>query len=410
MMKTIVAVLLCTGTALGAETSVSAKSEWYGASYLHKGAPRYIGEARLLPKLTFAERAFLFVVEGDLRLDDQGYAQGHVFDDPLERDATRQVAGVREMYFELSSAWARLRVGKQLQALNWSMTDTVSPSDNIAPSDLQDIPRWERKGVYALSLRVGNDTYLEGVLIPFFTPTKLPVPGSRWSRELPVGLEYGSQELPETDASQFAFRAGTNRGGWDLALSYYHGYGYSPSFFLQPLSFTTAAVIPTYLRNDVVALSAAGEVVNLNWRFEAGYFRQEVADDFVQLVLGADREWNGVLRESDTLYLLLQYSNEIVVEDGVPPLFRIYDFRRVLSNALITKMRWVPTEGSKWSLNFEGSYNFSDGDHYGQPSIGWKWDSVELTAGLDFVGGSGDTFFGGYGHGDRVFLRSIWYF
>jgi hypothetical protein len=127
----------------------------------------------------------LLYVEGDIRQDTAGLAHGYI-NDFTEHTGERWAVNVREGYGELNEKWLRVRTGKQIY--DWSVTNTISPSDNISPRDWTDIIRSERIGVPSLDVRLGYDSYVQFVYIPLFSPSKLPVAGSRWERCLLPGL------------------------------------------------------------------------------------------------------------------------------------------------------------------------------------------------------------------------------
>ncbi|MFA5029918.1 MAG: hypothetical protein WC518_04285 [Patescibacteria group bacterium] len=398
---TILLLISLSLVAQGLEWKTGGQLELRGDGYFsHKSseAEDAFAEMRLKPKVTAVfSKHFLIHAEGDLRLDSAGFAQG-VFDDSTGH---RPIVGARELYAETSWKWLRLRLGKQV--FDWSVTDTVSPNDNICPRDLTDVIDWERMGVPAVDIRLGYDKYLELVYVPWFTPSRLPA-SERWGQALPNNLELGE---PENGHGQLALRAGCTIKGWDLGASFYDGLSYTPSFELK----LPKQIIPTYREEQVIAISLATEISSgYNLRAEAGYFRQKNADDFLQCVVGVDHEWNKPFRKTDSLSVLLQYAFEVETRKETPDLFRAKDFRRGLDGALLYRIKYTPNDTGRWSVELSGSLNLEHGDAYFEPSLTWRKDDFEVKAGLGVPLGEKDTFMGQYRENPRCFAETAWKF
>jgi hypothetical protein len=387
----------------------SGRIEMFGAGYLYnkEGSKKEYGEIRFLPEVMVTFGRFSAYCMGDFQQDTDEYANGCV-DDIIEEEQ-RWAGNIKEVYIEyisyISDDLCWLRFGKII--FDWAATDTVSPSDNINPRDWKDVIRREKVGLPAVSVRYGRDTFIEAVYLPFFSPSKLPE--GRWKRDLPLGLVGGEQEILSRGHPQFAVLVGTIAWDCDLGASFYKGYSYSPSFKLEPISVSAAELIPVYCSEEVYALSAAKSIAGFDFRAEAGYFRQENEDDFIQCVLGADREWNEVFGLTDTLYVLVQYVDEEETQHDAPVPFKTIDFRRVFNNAAMGRIKYSP-DGDKWSFKLEGSYNFSEKDYYIQPSVGWEKANFEIEGGIDVLGGPKDSFFGGYNRNDRTYIKIVWHF
>ncbi|TAN42312.1 MAG: hypothetical protein EPN22_12830 [Nitrospirae bacterium] len=410
-MKILIAaisILLFISNAFAAnDIKLGGSLDTYGAGYFQRSGGLY-GEARFKPKLTstMSENSLLYL-EGDLRLDTADYSQG-VINGLTDRKKERSVVGIKEAYAELDQKWLRLRAGKQI--FDWSVTDTVSPADNLNPRDWTDVIRWERMGVPSASLRLGYDNYLEFVYVPLFTPSRLPSAGSRWERDMPQGLKYVEQEVVSRNHGQFGARGIVIWNGFDLGASYFHGYGYSPSVKIASVSAIETVLTPVYYREDVYTASVAKGISGFNIRAEAGYFRQDKRDDFVQHVTGVDKEWNNVFDGTGSLYMLIQYANEIKVQKDNPTKFDIIDFRRGLNNAILGKIKYNFDDKESWALKLEGSYNLGAHDNYIEPALVWKKGNVTAETGVGIISGQPDTFWGGYSRNDRVFTKVAWKF
>ncbi|MCF6147672.1 MAG: hypothetical protein E3K37_03335 [Candidatus Kuenenia sp.] len=365
-------------------------------------------EIRLLPTLTwFCADKYLFYLEGDIRQDTAGFAHGYI-NDFTENTGERLTVTLREGYWELNEKWLRIRAGKQVY--DWSVTDAISPSDNISPRDWTDIIRSERIGVPSLDVRLGYDSYIQIVYIPLFSPSKLPVAGSRWERSLPPGLVNEEQERVSSDSGQFAVRAGHTWNGFDLGVSFFKGYGYSPSFKLEAVSTTETGLVPVYRSEEVFAASLAKEISGYTLRSEIGYFNQDKDDDFVQGVVGIDREWVDIFQYTDSLYILLQYANEVKTQGDNPVGFETIDFRRIFNNAIFGKVAYSFDDSNTRQVKLTGVYNISDRDSYIEPAVNWNKFNFNIEAGVNVMSGHRDTFFGGYSQNDRFFVTMTYQF
>lgn len=405
----LLASLVFASWAQAFEVKMSGQVEAYGSFFLQsdKGKESNFLEMRYLQKFTFiANENWLFHLETDLRADNRNFSHGAV-NSITERDS-RWMLGYREAYTEYQKDKFRVRVGKQI--INWSVTDTISPSDNVSPRDYMEIVRWERIGVPAVNIRYGGDTFVEGIYIPFFTPSKLPKIGSRWDRDLPTGLSASEQDVLGKDHGQFAFRVGTNFKGFDLTANYFHGYSYSPAIRLENGLNGMTELVPNYLPLEAYSISAAKSWKGFTFRGEIGYFQQSGDDDFIQYVIGADREFTNLIGKTDSFYLLLQYANEIKTRSKNELPFETVDFRRVFNNAIMVKAKYAPSDSSRWEYKLEGTYNLTDQDIYIQPAATWKYKSFQVEGGLNMFFGPSSSFFGGYKRNDYLFLKTTYNF
>lgn len=380
------------------QLSFSETIETFGAVYSGKraGANNTAAELRFRPKITLTTADSLIInLETDFRLDS------YIQPGPPERFVTennhRSLANIREGYIEYGQD-LKFRIGKQL--FNWCTTDTICPNDNLAPKDWNDILRPERISLIALDAKYGTDNFLEVVLTPWLVPTKLPENKTRWSNELPTSLIMSDDYLGKHNQFQLGVRGNLNIESLDLGATYFHGYSNSPRLIIQATSPTELQLIPEYYLEDVFGLSLSKNVGNYGFRLEAGYFSQQGADNFLQYVIGLDREWTNVFNETDNFYCLLQYGNEAILDHNSA---KQLDMRRVLNNALLSRLRYTFSDSSRWSFTLENSFNLGQHDSYLEPSLVYKGSDYEIKAGLDLLFGTKDTFFGSYRDNNRLF-------
>lgn len=382
--------------------------ELFGTAYFKdkQGADSRYGEIRLLPKVTATPNDnILLHLQGDIRLDSAGQARGFA-DQPVDRSGKKRVFDIREGYTEFSDQLYRIRIGKQI--FDWSVTDTVSVADNLNPRDWNDLIRWERVGVPSLDARIGTDSFIQAVYVPWFVPSRIPGVGDRWSRPVESGVTVLEQELPASGSGQLAVRGGTIVDGFDLGASAYSGYNFSPAGKLAPTSTTSASLTPNYRRMEVYGVSVARELHGYNLRFESGYLNPHGGGRVIQYIGGIDREWGNVARQSDTLYLLLQYADETVLTGGAAHL--LPDFRRVFVKSIMGKMKYSLDDSKEWSIKLDGVLGTLRGDSYFEPSVVWRRSDVSIEAGFGFLDGAGNSFWGGYNGNNRLFLKGTYSF
>ncbi|MFA4872180.1 MAG: hypothetical protein WC610_03965 [Patescibacteria group bacterium] len=388
------------------KVKLAGKYEMFVGGYWHKqrGKENSYGEIRFRPKATinFTDNLLLYL-EGDFRQDSRGFAHGYI-NNKTESDY-RWAVGIREGYLEYIRNRFRLRVGKQI--FDWSVTDLVSPSDNLNPRDWTHLVEWEKIGVPAIDVRMGYDHFLEFVYVPYFTPSKLPQ--GRW--------EQLAMENYEVDGGgQYAIRAGTTFKGFDLTASFFDGFSYNPAVKTDAakVGFDSAGMPimpmphfhPLYYRERVWAATLTKEIYQgYTMRTEVGYFDQEIGNNFFQYVVGVDREWNNVFRPTDNLYLLFQYAGDTSSKSE-----RVGDIRRSLSNGVMLKAKYAFDDSERWALGLEAVYNLENSSSYVKPSVAYKKNNMTIEAGVAIMSGAKETFFGGYGRNDYGYLKVSWEF
>ncbi len=382
--------------------------EAYSSASIHKkkNTENFYGEIHARPFVSYKPTEnWLLYVKLDSWADTAGYTKGSF--DFARRSGYRSYINIREAFAEYSSEWFKVKVGQQI--FNWSVTDTISPSDNICPRNWTRIFDWERDSVPAINLRVGKEIFGQAI-VSLFTPSKLPAPGGRWGRELPPGVQVTDQDIPSRQRIQFAGRVGGNVKGIDLTGSVYYGYSVSPFYRIEPISLKSAQIIPGYNLETVYAHSAAKSYKGFNFRAEAGYFAQHRGDRYLQGVLGVDREFNKLFTENDSLTLLLQYQNHLITKHDNPLGARAIDFRRSLDGGPLARIQYSLDSEKKYTLKVEGFYNFSKGDSYVSQAFVWKYKSFETEVGVRFLSGGHDTFMGNWGNNSEVYLKTKFYF
>ena len=350
------------------------------------------GEVRFLPKLELSREGFIFIAEGDFRADE--FSNGSI--DRLNDQADRWAIGVRELYAGYGGEWFSAKVGRQI--FDWSVTDTVSPSDMLTPFDLTRPIDRERMAVPAMAIKIGDDSrFLEAVTISKVTPSRLPQGNWDLFTDLPAEVSVADQE--ESSKAQFAVRGKYLAGDWDLGLILYDGVGFSPNARLEMNPFGMQ-LVPFYDELQAGVVSVAKELFGSIVRAEVGYFDHEIGDDFWSYAVSVDRELPNLFRDTDHLYLLIQYSDQVVDNHGSSPDGWV-DFRRVFDNSITAKINYSPSDMDVWLFGAEVAHALDDQAGYAKFFVTWKnynWEkiSIEIETGLNFFWGDKDSFWGNY--------------
>lgn len=196
---------------------------------------------------------------------------------------------LREAYVNVNGTHVDLRIGQQL--IVWGRADAAQIHDIITPMDLSEFLTQDftdlRTGVTAINLtyyRVNNN--FQFIIIPFYTPSTLADPGTRWSAWPTDNVEYLETTYPTSNMAntQFALRW-NNRSSlnWDFDLSVYLGYYPTPALTKRVATFIPEPVLevtPEYKRNSALFLGAEYRLnQNLILTTEQAFWTDSYFDD-----------------------------------------------------------------------------------------------------------------------------------
>lgn len=353
---------------------------------------------------------------GDARHDDDDLTDGVTFQIP-DTARRRSALNLVEAVIRLRRDPVELTIGKQLYA--WGTGDAFNPTDNINPYDYLDPIDHEKLGVYSAALYAARGpTTLTLVVIPVFTPSRVPLPSSRWAPSPPPGI-VDDRQLPSTSLQnvQFAARVRTTFRGWDVALSYFDGFEDTP--VIRQSFVTVPRFTPVFTR-----IKAPGLDVSTTYRnFE---FHGEFAAKFVESNGAADR-WQGIvgfnytrgqlgLAWLDHITVVLEYAREETLATvdrtilsgaaATPAALPDSAFR----NAVVGRLRLAFNDTTRLTLSgatdLTGTLN-----HYVQVKMNHKLtDALQLETGLDLFTGRRDTFWGRWADNNRFFASLAYFF
>ena len=196
-----------------------------------------------------------------------------------------------------------LDVGKQF--IRWGKADIVTPTDRFAPRDFLNVIDSEFLPVRGARLVLGSSSNtIEGVVVPFFTPSRTPLLDQRWT-VLPAGAELAvvaiAREIPK--GSQAGVRWSHAGGGYEYSLSFFDGYNHLPNIAATvppPCAAMPDATMESCrsrspARIPGVRMYGADAALPTRWmtvKGEAGYFTSTTpaTDEYVLYVIQLERQ------------------------------------------------------------------------------------------------------------------------
>lgn len=232
------------------------------------------------------------------------------------------------IYFDTTD----LTIGRQV--INWGTADGINPTNSINPKSMDSFTNGELNGEPVLSAKAtyyGNNFNLTGVVVPDFVPQDKPnlnQLGSNNDSAIVQMMEAIGQELNEAydnldfqvpnklENIEYALKAETRAGGYDLKFSYFHGWEDLPALKMTPQFNPDGTLIVAKFRKvDKFGVATAGTLNNVGVWAEAAYIMPEELDlatgevsmsmnePYLQAVIGSDYTFdNGIYAEGQYLY------------------------------------------------------------------------------------------------------------
>jgi hypothetical protein len=440
-----VAVLLVASAARGAEPETEERPAITPASLGFKGSVTYKNYSQfhevLNDKQLFVNQGILELewgrrltswstinLVGEGLLDDANYARGLHFGVP-DDSPFRSILGLKEGVLRLHSDTFEVTLGKQF--FTWGTADAFKPTDNFNPYDYLDVLDNSKLGVYSAAARWSDGTTsIQGVVVPVFTPSRLPGTGNRWSPVPPspiVGV-VNPRELPSSQATnmQFGARVKTTLKGWDLSVSYYEGFESAPVIRQSAIpvspSFALPLFTPVFTRMRIPGFDFSTTFGQFEVHGEGAFklaVRNGWADRF-QLMAGFNYTRDDLgLSWLKQIIFVGEYGREIILENkpesGILRPSGALTLGNFLSsdafrNALVGRITFRFTEDTQFKLT--GVWDISDApNHYLQLKLVHKLtDALLLETGFDFLAGGRESFWGRWRDNDRFFLMAKYLF
>ena len=258
-----------------------------------------VGDLLLREELFAKPTRWLQVAAGfDLRGNTHGQVVRLSAPDVGDRTARRPVWSMRRLSATLHYRRVTVDVGKQF--IRWGKADIVTPTDHFAPRDFLNVIDTEYlavTGAHAFA-QAGGETF-ELVVVPRFTPSRLPLLNQRWAAAPPgaagITLVDGGARLPA--GTQTGVRWSHVGAGFEYALSYFDGFNHLPNIDVH-VPFVPGALILTrvYPTLRSYGVDAAAPTRWFTIKGEAAYSTSSTpgTDEYVLYVLQLERmagEW-----------------------------------------------------------------------------------------------------------------------
>ena len=331
---------------------------------------------------------------------------------------------------ELNLSWVHDRIelilGKEV--FNWSVADAYSPTDHLNPIDFLDVPTSDKIGIPAASISYFHQAFeLQGVWQPWFTPSRIPLPGSDnpWlgvpgnlletTNQAPPSaprFDFLGADLPShtLSNSQLGVRITTSKlmSGWDFGLTYNVGRD-SVGIFQNRITSRGIESSLVYPRFQKVGGSFATVIGDWQIHGEGAYHitkDQNLDDDYIEYVVGVNRSFSQFpLPAVEETQLILEFAGMEETRSVANPnnLLGSRIFGRPFLDATVGRLTLKHSE--KMQSKFSGSYDFADRGWFVEASFGYEFsDNLKATMGADFFGGPQSSFMGKWDANDRAFF------
>ncbi|HEY5995318.1 MAG TPA: DUF1302 family protein [Gallionellaceae bacterium] len=308
---------------------------------------------------------------------------------------------LREGYVSYSAGDADFRIGKQI--IVWGKADQLNPTDNLTPRDntlyIPDIDDQRFGAMAARATYNFSGMALTGIWLPYFRPSKVPLPampGITFAETVPSGGE-------------FALKLEQSGGAMDWSLSYFKGFDQNPDIGAGGLSPAGMVLSLQHHRIRVLGADAAATLGRFGFRAEAAYTWTEdnagldpfVKNPFFYGVVGADRTFY------DNFNINLQYFVRQVANYSDPnaiadPVLRTVAIQQaVVSSQLDRRQQGISLRiADKWlndtlEAEIAGVANFTRHDFMLRPRLAYAFDDHwKGTLGAYVYRGGANTFFG----------------
>ncbi len=254
----------------------------------------------------------------DLRANSYHQVSESWMPDFRDREPLRPALTIRRLSATVTRGPMTLDVGKQF--IRWGKADIVTPTDRFAPRDFLDVVNSEFLGVTGSRLTLQfNDETVEGVWVPLFTPSRVPLLSQRWTPVPVAGMVFELSDAEPTfpTRSQAGARWAHMGSGYEYALSFFDGFNHLPNVETRPGGAPLALeIVRSY---PTLRLYGGDAALPTRWftaKGEAAYFTSSTVgtDEYVLYVLQLERQTGEWLITGG-------YAGEVVTKRRITPSF-----------------------------------------------------------------------------------------
>ena len=338
---------------------------------------------------------------------DNDYLSAGSINDIVDNDIKRNIFTIHEWYARYKRDFFVASAGAQIYS--WGTADIFNPTDYLNPRDFTDFIDNEKIAVPSAALTLFRGNWkADFIVIPVFTPSRLPLFDTRWS-PVPENfpLTINDRQLPKRsgDDVQFATRIGATLAGWDFSMNYFDGIETVPAGLIStPIP---NSVTPIYDKVRVWGGDFSKAIGVFEAHGEAAYFNRDNKDrdDLLQYILGFNYTANDIISTHD-LKVTFEYAREETIRRGDNTGRYInLDLSHVFRNSLMAKFTYEFNDRMNFKIGT--IYNINHEDYLIQPKFCFKpRDNWEVELGFDILSGDSDTLFGRYSKNDRGFIKT----
>jgi hypothetical protein len=234
-----------------------------------------------------------FAAGADLRANTHDQVDASWRVDWSDRTLERPAISIRRLSATVNRGRFTVDGGKQF--VRWGRTDIVTPTDWFAPRDFLNVFDNELLPVTGVRAGVRFDAgTIEGVWVPRFTPSRIPLVNQRWVVP-PPGLPVPIAEIDASypDGAQAGLRWSHAGSRFEYALAFFDGFNHLPN--LEPIAIVPASgltLAATYPSLRSVGGDAAIPTPWLTLKVEAAYFASSTprTDEYVLYVIQVERQ------------------------------------------------------------------------------------------------------------------------
>ncbi|MCX5886358.1 MAG: hypothetical protein NT096_10690 [Proteobacteria bacterium] len=294
---------------------------------------------------------------------------------------TKRSFDFRELYlnFDLNLAGfpGSLTIGKQLFALEEGIFFDAVNFNPFGAKDFSEpflaIEEEKDLGVWGASLKWN---FLERYRAEFIVnghnqPIIATDSNYRWTRELPLGLTYGSQHLSSNINSGIRLFGKQNLLGRDISWGAILYQGSANA--VDHLVLDGTKVRPVLPREYSLGAFLQFPVSDYTVRLGCIQHWQHHAEDFLPWAVEIERLFEDVLMGGDNLFIELGYAGVKTTGENDTSIEEI-DMRRVLKDHLVFSFEYSPWEFSIFKL--KGAYNPGGSDFYISPEVVWDLGNI----------------------------------
>ena len=373
------------------------------------------GEEKKSPETKSAYSEMALKIKVDKQKSGDGFAELRLRKG-IESGEEIEDIYLRECYVNVYTSMFDFRIGQQIIA--WGKADGINPTNNITPRDyLVRSPDDDdgRTGNFLGKVLYNYQPFrLEGILIPFYKPSNLPIDVA----ELPDFVRfYDVGDYPDTKIKNcgYALKLNLELASFDGSVSFFNGFDPLPGINADIISMEQSE-IGIYFKPFKVHVYGADFSMSLydilGLRGEVAY-RKPYNDNYSDLIYVPNPDINyvaGIDKNIRELSLLFQYAGRYVLDykkitDPQNP-------EQVLINDFETKNRVLFSQTEKithsvtcligrkllhetLNLELSGLYNITTKEFIIKPRAAYDIaDALSVAMGVEKYGGPEDTLYG----------------